>query len=170
MTIHPVPSPGGRVPTSTPHWTVFVFALGPLILGSIPPALLFTLDPAISTRIGLGEVPIPAWVFMGVWFVAYPAMGVATWLVWRRRGVVDVSVPIAVFTAAFLQTLSFWLTNSIRMTAVLDALGFLSAYTVAYVYARYDQRAVWFLTPWLAWMPITLGFKLLALLRQAVDV
>lgn len=160
MTTRPVLSSAERVRARTPYWTVFVFALGPLILGSVPPALLFSLDPTTTSRIGLGEVPIPAWVFTGVWFIAYPLMGVATWLVWRRRSEVDASVPLAVFTAAFLQTLSFWLTTSIHMTAVLDALGLLLAYTVAYVYARYDRRAVWLLLPWLVWMPITLGFKL----------
>lgn len=145
---------------SSPFWTMWAFAFGCLVLGSLPPALLFSLSPMTAARIGLGPVPIPAWLFTGVWFVIYPAMGVATWLVWRRRGEVDVSIPLVIFAVAFLQSLSFWLTNSIYMTAVIDALGVLLAYTVAYVYLRYDRRAVWLLLPWLVWMPVTLGIKL----------
>jgi tryptophan-rich sensory protein len=69
-------------------------------------------------------------------------------------------VPITVFVVALLQTLSFWLTNSLRMTAVIDATGLLLAYTVACVYSRYRKAAVWWLLPWLVWMPITLIIKL----------
>jgi hypothetical protein len=36
----------------------------------------------------------------------------------------------------------------------------LLAYTVAWVYSRYRKAAVWWLLPWLVWMPITLGIKL----------
>jgi translocator protein len=145
---------------STSRWMAVLFALGVLAVGAIPGRLTFALDPNATTRIGLHDVPVPAWVFTTVWLVAYPGMGVATWLVWRTRGERDISVPIAIFIAALLQTLSFWLTNSLHMTAVLDAIGVLLAYTVAWVYSRYRRAAVWWLLPWLVWMPITLGIKL----------
>ncbi|MFV9505480.1 MAG: hypothetical protein AB4911_13070 [Oscillochloridaceae bacterium umkhey_bin13] len=72
------------------------------------------------------------------------------------------TVPLGIFGVALLQTLSFWLTNSIRMPAVIDATGVLLACTVAYVYSRYAWAATWWLLLWVVWMPITLGFKLWA--------
>ena len=148
---------------SNSWWLALLFATSILIIGLIPGALTFALDPNAATRIGLGVTPIPASVFSSVWLIAYPGMGIATWLVWRRRDHADVSIPLAIFGGAFLQTLSFWLTNSLRMTAVVDATGVLLAYTVAWVYWRYRPATLWWLLPWLTWMPITLGIKLWAL-------
>jgi len=144
--------------------SAILFALGVLLVGMLPGRLTFLLDPNAATRIGLEAVPVPAWLFAGVWIVAYPCMGIATWLVWRTRDRGDVSVPLIVFGAALLQTLSFWLTNSLQMTAVIDATGILFAYTTAWVYSRYQRTAVWWLLPWLVWMPITFLIKLAALL------
>lgn len=152
-------TPAPRLRPSSRWWAI-VFALGVLGVGMAAGRLTFALDPHVTTRIGLDAVPVPAWVFTGVWLVAYPSMGIATWLVWRTRGAQDVSVPLAVFSAAVLQTLSFWLTSSLQMTAVIDATGLLLSYTVAWVYSRYWKAAVWWLLPWLVWMPITLGLKL----------
>jgi tryptophan-rich sensory protein len=129
----------------------------------LPVALTFALDPGAAGRIGIDVVPIPAWLFTAVWLVAYPGMGVATWLIWRLRDRVDVTVPLAIFGAGFLQSLSFWATNSVRMTALIDATGILLSCTVAWVYSRYARATVWWLLPWLAWMPITFAFKLWAL-------
>jgi translocator protein len=77
-----------------------------------------------------------------------------------------VSVPLVVFAVALLQSMSFWLTNSLRMTALIDATGVVLAYTVAWIYSRYAKSAVWWLLPWLLWMPTTLVIKLLALMGK----
>jgi benzodiazapine receptor len=153
-----------RRSVTTPRWTVLLFALGVLAIAMIPSTLTFALDPNAATRIGVNEVPIEPWMFTVVWNIAYPCMGIATWLVWRRRGEVEVSVPLVIFAVALLQTMSFWLTNSLRMTAVMDATGVVLAYAVAWVYSRYVKSAVWWLLPWLLWMPTTLVIKLWALL------
>jgi tryptophan-rich sensory protein len=129
--------------------------------------LAFALDPGTVGRIGLDAIPIPAWLFTAVWIIIYPGMGIATWQIWRLRARIDVSVPLVIFGAGMLQNLSFWLTNSIRMTALIDATGVLFAYTVAYVYTRYAKMAAWWLLPWLVWMPITLSIKLWALAHGA---
>ena len=154
-------------PNGAPHWTALLFAVTVLGIGMLPGALSFALDTTTSTRIGLGVVPIPVWVFRLVWLIAYPSMGIATWLVWRRRREVDVAVPLVVFGVALLQTLSFWLVDSIRMIAVIDATGVILAYTVAWVYARHVRAAVWWLLPWLIWMPITFVVKLWTLYATA---
>jgi tryptophan-rich sensory protein len=158
------PASSAARPALTPWWTAILFVLGVMVVGAVPGRLTFALDPNAAARIGLGEVPVPGWVFTTVWIIAYPAMGVATWLIWRKRGTADVGIPLAIFFVALVQTTSFWLTDSLRMTAMIDATGMVLAYTVAWVYSRYDKVAVWWLLPWLVWMPTTLGIKLWALL------
>lgn len=148
---------------STPRWTVFAFALGVLVLGLLPGGLMFALNPNAASNIGSDAVPLPPWIFVVVWFIIYPSMGVATWLIWQRRREVNVSVPLVVFAAVFLQNLSFWLTNSLRMTAVMDATGMMWAFTLAWVYSRYSKPSVWWLLPLMIWMPITLAIKIWAL-------
>jgi translocator protein len=140
-----------------------VFALTILIIGMAPAGLTFGLDVNAATRLRMDTVFIPTWLFTVVWLVIYPSIGIATWLIWGTRDRHDVSVPMAIGGAALLQTLSFWLSNSIQMIAVIDATGLLLAYTVAWVYARYHRAAVWWLLPWLVWMPVTLVVKLLVL-------
>ena len=148
---------------STSRRTALMFALSVLLIGMVPAALTFVLDPNAVVRISLDAVPIPAWVFTVVWLVIYPGMGIATWFVWNTRRERDISIPLTIFVAALLQTIAFWFTNSLRMTAVMDATGLLLAYTVAWVYSRYWKAAVWWLLPWLLWTPITLLIKLWAL-------
>jgi tryptophan-rich sensory protein len=154
-------------PLATPPWTALVFALAALFIGMLPAGLTFALDPGSAGRIGLDAIPIPVWLVTAIWMIIYPGMGIAAWQIWRLRARVDVSVPLAIFSAGMLQSLSFWLTNSIRMTALIDATGVLLACTVAYVATRYAKTAVWWLLPWLVWMPITLGIKLWALAHGA---
>jgi tryptophan-rich sensory protein len=147
-------------------WTQFIpWVSAPLVLGFLPPALIFALEPGAPQRVGLGQVPIPAWVFIGVWAAIYPGMGLAGWSVWRRRRESghDAWVPLAVLFGGLLITLSFWLTNSLRMTATIDAINLVMAGTTLWVVSRYSRHAGLFLLPWAVWMPITLTCKLAAL-------
>jgi translocator protein len=144
-------------------WPPFIFALGILIIGFLPATLMFTLNPNTASRIGLDAVPIPAWLFVVVWLVIYPSMGVATGFVWQQRHNVDVTMPLMIFSAILLQNLSFWFTNSLRMTAVMDATGMMWAFTLAWVYSRYSKAAAWWLLPLMIWMPITFIIKLASL-------
>jgi translocator protein len=146
--------------TSTPRWTVFAFALGVLVIGFLPASLLFVLNPNTASTIGLDAVPLPAWAFIVVWLIIYPSMGIATWFIWKRRLEIDVRLPLLIFAAVFLQNLSFWFTNSLRMTATMDATEMLWAFTLAWVYYRYSKPASRWLLPLMVWMPITFVIKL----------
>lgn len=141
-----------------------IFAVVLLIIGMTPSSLAFMLDPSTPSRIGIGEIPIPAFVFVLVWLIAYPCMGVATWLIWRQRDSSNVSIPLAIFVVGFLNTFAFWFTNGIYMTAVIDFIVMSLAYTVAFVYFQYDKRTLLWLLPWLLWMPITFTVKVMTVL------
>jgi tryptophan-rich sensory protein len=145
-----------------PRWAQALFMLVPLIVGFIPPGIVFGLMPESTSRLGMTEVHLPAWVFITVWLVVYPGMGLAAFTVWRGERP-HASVPLAVLACAFLITLSFWLTNGLHMTATLDAINLLLAWTCIWVFSRYSTRAAFALLPWGLWMPVTLALKLRAL-------
>ena len=156
----------GRLVRRSRFWpSGLIWVAIPFVLGQLSGAVTFAVNPNAASDIGLTEVPVPAWVFITVWSVIYPAMGVAAWCLWRDRAVGsgDVWTPLAVLTAGFLQTHSFWLTDSLRTTAVLDAIGVLLAVTTWWVTRRQSRVAARWLLPWLIWMPVTLVLKLVTL-------
>ena len=87
-------------------------------------------------------------------------MGVATWLVWCRRYEVRVQEPLLFFAVSLIQGFTFWLSQSVRMTQIVDGTGFMLAYATAWVYSRYSNVTVLWLLPWLLWMPFTFILKL----------
>ena len=137
------------------------YAAVPLLLAQVPGRLTFALNPHAAEDIGMGRVGVPTWVFIAVWVVIYPCLGIAAWRV--RRDVADASVPLAVLTAGFLQTFLFWLSDGLRAVAAADATGVLLAVTSVWVFSRYSRAAMWWLLPWVVWMPVTLVVKIIAL-------
>lgn len=104
----------------------------------------------------------PDWVFGPVWTTLYALMGIAAWLVWRRDGFRDGSVPLGLFllqlslNAAW--TPIFFGAHEIGW-ALLD-LGALWIVLVATVIAffRVERLAGTLLLPYLAW--VTFAFAL----------
>ncbi|MFB4281794.1 MULTISPECIES: tryptophan-rich sensory protein [unclassified Nonomuraea] len=146
-------------------WPVgLLFVLVPVLVGQIPGALAFTLNPGVATDLGMTRIPIPVWVFIVVWLVIKTGMGLAAWQLWRRapRGS-DVTVPLTVLIAGYLQTNLFWLADGLRSIAVTDATGLLLAVATVVVFSRYSPAAARWLLPWLIWMPITLAVKIAAI-------
>ncbi|MEV5499328.1 tryptophan-rich sensory protein [Nonomuraea fuscirosea] len=146
-------------------WPVgLLFVLVPVLIGQIPGALAFTLNPELATDLEMDRVPVPPGVFIAVWLVIKAGMGAAAWQLWRRapRGS-DVTVPLTVLIAGYLQTNLFWLADSLRSIAVTDATGLLLAAATVVVFSRYSAAAARWLLPWLIWMPITLGIKIAAI-------
>ncbi|MEV4169726.1 tryptophan-rich sensory protein [Nonomuraea sp. NPDC049709] len=146
-------------------WPVgLLFVLAPVLIGQIPGALAFTLNPDVATDLGMTRIPIPVWVFIVVWLVIKTGMGIAAWQLWRRapRGS-DVTVPLTVLIAGYLQTNLFWLADGLRSIAVTDATGLLLAAATVVVFSRYSASAARWLLPWLIWMPITLAVKIAAI-------
>ena len=153
-------------PSSTPTGHVRLLFVGAaLVAGFLPAAVTFALDPRAADDIGLTVVPVPAWAFVLIWVVVYSGTGLAAARLWQLRTTIgcDVGVPLAVLVAGFLQSTSFWLTDSLRATAVMDATGVVLALTTLWIVGRYSGAAARSLWPWAAWMPITLLIKLCVL-------
>jgi tryptophan-rich sensory protein len=157
---HPVASTRASRPSRR---TAVLFAVVFLLLGFLPATLTFALNHNAAHDIGLTQIPVPAWIFVAVWLVIYPCMGIAAWRLWGYRIGDEVCVPMAVLITGFISTTAFWLTDSLRTTAVLDGMGVLLASTTVWVVSRYSRGAAYWLIPWVAWMPVTLSIKIAVL-------
>lgn len=152
------------LPRGPGYWPgAFGYAAAFLLLAQIPGTIAFAVNPDVAADIGLTTVPVPAWVFIVVWMIIYPSMGVAAWQLRRTAQGADTWVPLAVLLAGYLQTKTFWLGDSLRSVAIADTTGLLFAALAVWVFARYSRSAARWLYPWLAWMPITLGIKIAVL-------
>lgn len=151
----------------SPRWAALVFAGGTLLAGMLAAGMSYLLVPA---AVGFGEglepppVAPPDWAFWAVWVVIYPGLGVATWLVWRRRREADVRGPLALFALMLVGNLMFLPISNLTggepaVLTLMDANGFVSAYVLAWLYSRYDRATAWWLAPLLLWMPITTLLK-----------
>ena len=138
------------------------FVLIPALVGLLPGGLAFGLNDGVVIDIGLDVLPLPAWFFTALWLVIYGSMGMSVWTLFRRAHG-NLCVPMAVLIAGYLQTHVFWLTDSLRTTAITDATGMLLAGTAFWVVQQYSRQAVLWLLPWVIWMPITLAIKIAAL-------
>ncbi len=158
--------------TSTPAqieapWLPYAFALGTLAVGMVSAVLSFMTAGAHSASNPAGVLPSlwpPAWVFWLVWIVIYPCAGVATWRVWRQRRQFDVRGALVLYGvdilgALFFLPLSNLTANSPAVLTLLDANGLLGTSALAWLYSRYEKAAVWWLLPFLVWMPLTLTLK-----------
>ena len=143
-----------------PHGLMFVAV--PFLVSKVPGSLVFALNPDAADDIGLTAVPVPAWVFIAVWSVIHPSMGMAAWLVWRGREAPgrDVFAPLALLLVGFLQTFTFWFTDSLRSTAVIDATGVLLAVAAWSAVRRHSRAGARWLLPWVVWMPVTFAVKI----------
>lgn len=152
---------------SSPWWVAWVFALGTLLAGMVSAGLSFATAGEHSAANPVGVLPPlwpPSWVFWLVWMVIYPAWGAATYRVWRHRGEADVRGALVLYAlnvlgALFFLPLSNITANNPAVLTLLDANGLIGTYALAWLYTRYDKQALWWLLPYLIWMPLTLGLK-----------
>ena len=123
-------------------------AVAALVLGFIPAGLTFGLRKNAAQKVGLSELPVPAWVFIGIWAIIYPTMGIAAWQITASaENFTDTTVATIVLAAGFLQSIAFWFTDSLRSTAVMDATGVLLSITAAAVLALTTPSAAAWLLP-----------------------
>lgn len=148
-------------------WTIAFFAAGLLGSGMGVAALAMLLRSSMAALATSGDGVVPSWVFWAVWLVIYPAQGVATALVWQGRAMARARWALLLFAVAFIQNLTFWLSNSLLTTALIDTLGLGLAYAAAWAYGRCSRAAAWWLLPWLVWMPLTTIYKWISVALSA---
>ncbi len=98
----------------------------------------------------------PATLFGPVWTLLYAMMGVAAWLVWRRRDIRAVRIALAFFVLQLaLNALWSWLFFGWRLGALsffdIVLLWALIVTTLA-LFWRVRPLAGWLLVPYLAWV------------------
>lgn len=151
-------------PTNPPNYKqLALFVTMPVILGQIPAGIAFTLNPNITTDIGVDILPIPAWFFISLWIVIYAGMGITAWKILTLKSDSIKCIPIGILVSGFLTTHFFWFTESFRTTANFDALGIIISFTAYWVCSQYSRKATLWLLPWVIWMPTTFALKIAAL-------
>jgi len=97
----------------------------------------------------------PGWLFGPVWTVLYACMGIAAWLVWRRRGLRRAALPLLLFAAqlalnAAWTPLFFGLRSPALAFADIAALWVMIVLTTAWFFPI-SRPAGWLMAPYLAW-------------------
>jgi len=98
----------------------------------------------------------PGWVFGPVWIALYTMMGVAAWLIWRRRDAPARGEALTWFGVqlalnAAWTPIFFGLRSPGGGLAVIVALWLAIAATIA-CYRRCSRVAAWLMVPYLAWV------------------
>lgn len=98
----------------------------------------------------------PAWVFAPVWITLYVMMGVAAWMVWRRRRTHAVAVSLVVFLGQLvlnaLWSYLFFGLHLMVVAAVEIVILFLLIVTCAVLFWRVRAAAGALLVPYALWV------------------
>lgn len=98
----------------------------------------------------------PGAVFAPVWTMLYLMMGVAAWLVWRRRGVAGAGAALAAFLAQLilnaLWSYLFFGLHRIGLAMIDIAALWALILVIAVLFWREDRRAGALMVPYLAWV------------------
>lgn len=125
------------------------------VIGSI-----FTVPniPTWYANLSKPEWSPPNWLFGPVWISLYALMGIAAWLVWRRRAEASTlaRTTLWLYGLQLVANVTWsWLFFGWRRPdwglAVILVLTVLIAVTM-YYFQRVDKRAAWLLAPYLLWV------------------
>ena len=94
----------------------------------------------------------PGWLFAPVWTVLYAFMGVAAWLVWRRRAYGPIALFVVQLALNALWTWLFfaWRQGALSFVAILLLWALIAATMAAFWRVRRAAAAL--LAPYLAWV------------------
>ncbi|WP_425148227.1 tryptophan-rich sensory protein [Deinococcus sp.] len=144
-----------------------LFAGGTLLLGMLSAAISFAHAGPRSVTMPALLLPFlwpPPWVFWAVWIVIYPCLGVAAFLIWRKRQQTDVRGALLLYALTVVGTFFFLPVSNLTpnnpgVWTLMDANGVVTTYALGWLYSRYEKATLWWLLPSLIWMPLTLGLK-----------
>ncbi len=143
--------------SSISQWVVLALFLI-LCLGTAGVGAVIT-NLSVGTWFAALEKPSwnpPNWVVGPVWTALYVGMAVAAWLVWRKKGLVDVSLPLILFGVqlflnAAWSALFFGMRNPGFAFADIVLLWFAIVATIA-TFRRISTLAATMLVPYLTWV------------------
>lgn len=98
----------------------------------------------------------PNWLFGPVWIVLYALMGVAAFLVWKKRNVKPVGIALGVFAAQLALNLAWsliffgWRNPGLAFVEIV-VLWLAIVWTAATFY-KVSKPAAWLLLPYLLWV------------------
>ena len=98
----------------------------------------------------------PSWVFGPVWTVLYFLMGLAAWLVWRRKGFAGAQLALTIFLVQLGFNAAWtWLFFGLRRPGLAFAeivvlWGLILGTVLAF--RRHQRIAAWLLVPYLLWV------------------
>jgi tryptophan-rich sensory protein len=106
----------------------------------------------------------PGWVFGPVWTFLYLAMGIAAWIVWRKRHERPVTLPLSVF-AVQLALNGLWTPLFFGMRnpgiAFLDIVAlWLAIAATIWWFSSVSKQAAYLLVPYLVWVSFALILNL----------
>ncbi len=98
----------------------------------------------------------PNWIFGPVWTALYILMGIAAWLLWRRRGFGGARGALALFGAQLVLNAAWsWLFFGLRSpgAALIGILIlWLAIFATVLAFARHHRLAAMLLFPYLTWV------------------
>ena len=99
----------------------------------------------------------PNWIFGPVWTTLYLLMGIAAWLVWRRRGEVPVAkIGLTIFGVQLvlnsLWSILFFGLHSPEAAFVEIIFLWIAIVATIVWFAKVSKSAAWLLVPYLAWV------------------
>jgi tryptophan-rich sensory protein len=146
------------------------FAGGVLAIGIISAFIGFLLtDPSRSVQTLPTLLSLPPWFFWVVWIVIYPALGVATYLVWQTPTSLGRRMALVYFTLYLASNIAFLPINAlipgVWTAFTLDVIGGIAGIGLAVAFYRVAPRSLPWLLPLLVWLPITTANKVPAILH-----
>jgi tryptophan-rich sensory protein len=110
--------------------------------------------PVIYTKIVQPSWAPPSFLFGPVWTLLYCLMATAAWLVWRRRGRIDLTLAIYLIHLVFQSLWSALFFGWGRADLALIDIVILWAMVVwlTISFWRIDRRAGWLMLPYLMWV------------------
>lgn len=146
---------------------LFLFPILTLVLGQVSGGLsfaLFPFDPSTSAYLAPAFYP-PNWLFIAVWIILYPSLGMSFALVWRERSRVATNGATAMFIVLLFQTMLFVPIMNISkgspaIMTLLDTNATLTTFLYVWIVSRISQSAYLWMIPLMIWMPVTTAIKI----------
>ncbi len=132
------------------------FILLPLAVGYLSSFLSFNSAGRVYEVLKLPSFSPPSWVFAPVWTILYILMGLAAFLIWKKREEKEVNLALAVYFSQLVLNFFwslFYFGQGARFLAFLDIILLLLmiAFNII-LFSRIRKISAYLLVPYLLWV------------------